>query len=160
MQTMSAQATSARRLPTDALESLFRASKGARGYRVDLLQEGIRGEVVPLIAARLHWSQARLFKMLGLARTSIQRQILTGARLGIRSSERLLAMVDLMVMAEEMKVRAGGAEEFDSAQWLGAWLLAPCGALAGKAPASYLDTLEGCELVGELLLQIEHGTYA
>lgn len=160
MQTTSAQGTSARRLPTDVLESLCQASRGTRGDRIVIVREGIPGEVVPVIAARLHWSQTRLFETLGLARTSIRRHVLTGSRLGIRDSERLLAMVDLVVMAEEMKIRADCAEGFDSAQWLGAWLLEPCGVLGGKTPASYLDTLEGCELVGQLLMQIEHGTYA
>jgi hypothetical protein len=57
-------------------------------------------------------------------------------------------------------VARNGATGFNAAKWLGAWLNSPLPALGGVRPGSYLDTMTGQELLGELIAMTESGAYA
>jgi hypothetical protein len=69
---------------------------------------------------------------------------------------RLLAQVEQMIRESGDPDRAAG---FDAAAWLAEWLGSPAPALGGRAPAEYLSTSEGAELVSRRLGAQQSGAY-
>lgn len=55
---------------------------------------------------------------------------------------------------------SGGTDDFDAAAWLSDWLEHPLPALGGRPPAEYLDTIAGQEVIRNLLLQMQGGSFA
>lgn len=142
-----------------SLPELMQAHKATTWSRVCLLREGIPARVIPILAPKLGWSQARLIQTMALPLSTVRKKISKGEKLNASQSERLLALVDLLAAAERLAERAGVPEDFDVFAWLGTWLLAPAPALGGRSPASCFDTLEGFALVKGLLGALEHGIY-
>src|SRR5690606_36202428 len=97
---------------------------------------------------------------LKLKRSTVLRKIKEHRRLDTPDSERLMAVMDMIAQVEQMVARSGDAAGFDAAQWLAAWLDAPCPALGGRQPSDYLDTNEGIQVVRGVLAQMESGAYA
>ncbi len=75
-------------------------------------------------------------------------------------SEPLLGVETLIGMVQAMVEQSGEPAGFDAARWVSDWLTKPLPALAGAAPASYMDTFEGQRLVAELLSMSQSGAYA
>lgn len=69
---------------------------------------------------------------------------------------RLLAQVEQIVRESGDPERARG---FDAATWLAGWLDSPAPALGGRAPAEYLHTPDGVDLVSRLLGAQQSGAY-
>lgn len=70
--------------------------------------------------------------------------------------DRLLALVEQIVRESGDPERA---RDFDSVAWLNAWLSSPAPALGGRAPAEYLMTPDGVDLVSQLLGAQQSGAY-
>ena len=75
------------------------------------------------------------------------------------SSERVIGLMSLIGQVEAM-IAKNGATGFDSAKWLGNWLSKPLPALGGARPSTYLDTMAGQDLLGQLVAMAESGAYA
>jgi hypothetical protein len=119
---------------------------------------------IELIRARVERSRFRsLAKSLGVAESTLAGvlgiRLRSGERIGLAPSERVIGLMSLIGRVEAMVARSG-ATSLDSAKWLGAWLNSPLPALGGVRPGSYLDTMTGQELLGELIAMTESGAYA
>lgn len=52
------------------------------------------------------------------------------------------------------------SREFDSAAWVDRWLQSPVPALGDKLPLDYLGSDEDCQILVQLLRQMQSGAYA
>lgn len=128
--------------------------------RINIIRSGIQAASVGRLAARQGLSIQLLIESLRLSRTNVGRDELDDARLSSDESERVLGVETLIRNVRLMIEESGDPDGFDAALWLGTWLSEPLPALAGATPASYLDTLEGQKLLGELLAMSQSGAYA
>jgi len=128
--------------------------------RIKVIRSGFPAGVVAQLAERMGWTKERAIDALKLKRSTVLRKIKEHRRLDTPDSERLMAVMDMIAQVEQMVTRSGAAAGFDAAQWLAAWLDAPCPALGGRQPSDYLDTNEGIQVVRGVLAQMESGAYA
>ncbi|MFD2378608.1 antitoxin Xre/MbcA/ParS toxin-binding domain-containing protein [Ottowia pentelensis] len=68
---------------------------------------------------------------------------------------RLIGQVDAMVRASGQ-----APADFSAARWFAGWMAQPVAALGGLCPHELLDTADGREALGTLLLQMQSGVYA
>lgn len=120
--------------------------------RIDLIRARVKRSRIRILARALGVSEARLVEDLGIRRG-------TSELVPLAPSERVIGLMSLIGHVEKMVARSG-ASDFDAAKWLGAWLDTPLPALGGERPGSYLDTMTGQELLGNLIAMSESGAYA
>lgn len=136
---------------------LFRSSLGKR---VDIVKSGVGAETVRILAGDLHYEQGVLIDRLGFSRATISRKIKAGKRLDLAASERVVGAMRLIGQVQHMVEESGDARGFDASAWVGKWLEQPLPALAGRAPAEFMNSATGQELVAQLLAQTQSGAYA
>ncbi|WP_201314350.1 MbcA/ParS/Xre antitoxin family protein [Dyella sp. EPa41] len=77
------------------------------------------------------------------------------------SSDRYQELLGLVTVIVTVIVSESGEPAgFDAARWLDDWLHHPVPALGKKLPIDYLDSDAGCELLVQLLRQMQSGAYA
>jgi putative toxin-antitoxin system antitoxin component (TIGR02293 family) len=128
--------------------------------RIVLLREGFPAKSISSLAERLNWSREHAIDVLRFKRSTVLRKIKTGKRLDSSESERLLAVMDLIVQVQQIVERSGDPTGFDASTWVAGWLETPNPALGGREPVGYLDTHEGVNVVRGLIAQMESGAYA
>jgi putative toxin-antitoxin system antitoxin component (TIGR02293 family) len=136
---------------------MFRSSLGKR---VDVVRIGVEAGVVRILAQDLQYEQGMLIDRLGFSRATISRKIKAGKRLDLSSSERVVGAMRLVGQVKHMVEESGDARGFDASAWVGRWLEQPLSALGGKAPAEFMNSATGLELVAQLLAQTQSGAYA
>lgn len=77
-----------------------------------------------------------------------------------RQSRSLIGMDKLVRQVQVMVEQSGNPTGFDAAKWVAHWVNEPSPALGGKIPATYMDTVEGQELVSNLIARMQSGAYA
>lgn len=125
--------------------------------RIEALRGGLPARWLADVAVALGWHRKRLIKALGARPAATIRRIQADQLLDVATSERLLALLDLILEVECIVERSGRPEGFDACEWLGDWLGVPLGALGFLTPGSFLDTHEGFSVVRKLIAQLESG---
>ncbi len=139
----------------------YRISVAAPTEVITLEREGVNSALIKALAARMEISSTRLIRILGIPKSSAERQIAAGKVIRGCGGQAAIAMVKLLGIAKEIVERstAPEAKDFDAARWLGQWIERPQPALGGAKPADFLDTPTGVEIVTRLLRSIESGSY-
>jgi len=70
------------------------------------------------------------------------------------------AETDLLRLVERIIQESGSGEGFNASAWLKRWLSDPHPALNYATPNSYMGTIEGRNLVAELLKKMQSGAFA
>lgn len=146
-----------RRRRTTDLQTLIRMDPMDR---IEALRAGIESVVLIEIAKAMGHSVSELIELLQLARHSPVGAVRKGKRLTTEQSERVLAILRLIEIVEDMVMVASQDKAFDTPLWIGDWLTTPCPALGGRRPATLTDTLEGFRVLERLLSQMQSGAYA
>jgi hypothetical protein len=120
--------------------------------RIELIRAQVERSRIPTLAKDLGMQEAALAADLDVRSGSSE-------RIPQSSSERVIGLMSLIGQVEGMIARAG-ATGFDSAKWLGTRLNKPLPALGGARPGTYLDTMAGQDLLGQLVAMAESGAYA
>lgn len=128
--------------------------------KIAIIRQGIPIGEVKQLATRMNLSTNKLGNMMHLPSSTLARKGKLQAPLTPDQSERLLGLTSLIGMVEQMVDESGGADDFDAAAWLSDWLEQPLPALGGRPPAEYLDTIAGQEVIRNLLLQMQGGSFA
>ena len=136
---------------------LYRASKIDR---VKILKGGVPARYTRVLARGMNVSNEKLYSTVGLTRATVDRKVLRDALLSADEGERVVGMARLVGQVQTMVEESGNPEGFDAGKWLADWLDRPLPALAGKAPAEFMDTADGRALVSDLLAQQQSGAYA
>lgn len=136
---------------------MFRSSPGKRA---DVVKAGVAASVVKILASDLRYEQGALIDVLGFSRATVSRKIKAGQRLDLSASERVLGAMRLVGQVKHMVEESGDPKGFDASKWVGWWLDQPLPALGGRAPAEFMDSGPGQELVSQLLAQTQSGAYA
>ena len=136
---------------------LFRAVPVERVARV---KAGVMARDLTPIGQRMALSNERLYALLGLSRSTVDRKVREDKPLSRDEGERVLGMARLVGQAEAMVAESGDAADFDAPKWLAGWLAQPLPALADRAPGEFMDTAEGQALVAGLLGLMQSGAYA
>lgn len=77
-----------------------------------------------------------------------------------RRSSRDPVVESLIEQVRRMVIESGNPEGFDVEAWVMEWIQRPVPALGNKKPAEFLATLEGRQLVSQLLAQAASGAFA
>lgn len=128
--------------------------------RVQVIRHGVRAVEVKNMVRMMAAPQDKIFKFLKLSTATVNRKATLDEQLSSDDSERVVGMSNLIGQAQTMVEQSGDAAGFNAAQWVARWLDAPCPALAGVSPASYMDTMEGQKLVANTLAMMQSGAYA
>jgi uncharacterized protein (DUF2384 family) len=128
--------------------------------RIAFIRQGIPASSVADLADRMGASKEFIITSLGLCSVAISRKEREGAPLSRDESERLLGIDRLIGIVQIMVRESGNPEGFNAAGWVFDWLVQPLPALGGATPASYMDTFEGQQLIGEMLRFSQSGAYA
>ncbi len=110
--------------------------------------------------SELEVTQAVGLAALNLHRATIDRKAAADQTLPPAESERVIGMASLIGQVQAMVEESGDAADFNAAAWLSHWLKEPLGALGGRRPLDYMDTITGQALVSRTLAQIQSGAYA
>ena len=150
----------------------YRAKDGVRSFSqriasaspVDIVEaerRGVPSVFVKDLADHMAITHVRLGAMLGISRATVARKAAANERLDGQSGLAALGIAKLLGLAQSLvdDSTAPAALEFDVARWLGKWLEVPQPALGGKAPADFLDTPTGVQIVARLLGALQSGAY-
>lgn len=151
--------------PKDAAGSrLAKAGKRAHEVsgldRIDMIRKGVPAAQLAELGGVMGIPRDRLFVLLQLPRSTVERKIRDNARLSPEQSERVIGLERLIGQVQAMVEHAGNARGFDAGRWVGDWLDRPLPALGGTRPGELMDTIEGQQLVRRLLEQTQSGAYA
>ena len=147
----------------------LRASVPARGgafhlsplERVHLVKQGMPARTVQDMSAAMGLSREQFMRVTGLARSTVERKIAARRALSSDESEKLVGLSRLIGQVDAMVRESGDpAPDFDAARWFAGWMAEPVAALGGLRPQELLDTADGREALGTLLLQMKSGVYA
>ena len=157
--------TAAERLAAYAVPG--RAARGSAAYwlspveRSQLVKQGVPAREVVALADAMAVPRDQLMRVLGLARSTVERKIAQRGPLSQSDGERLVGVERLIGQVDAMVREAGEAPaDFDAARWFARWMADPVAALGGLAPQQLLDTADGREAVSTLLYQMKSGAYA
>ncbi len=128
--------------------------------QVDLIKSGVTAEAPGRLATMLYLTADQLYKHLGFARATVDRKARNKENLSQDQSERIIGLMKLIGQVQTMVDESGDAEGFDAAQWVGEWIQKPNPALGKRRPADLMDTVQGLEIVSNLLLKMQTGAYA
>ncbi|MDR2332039.1 MAG: DUF2384 domain-containing protein [Burkholderiaceae bacterium] len=131
--------------------------------RVNVVKHGLLADSIADLAGAMHISEGSTKYMLGLPDSTISRKIKLGQPLAQDQGERVLGMIRLIGLTEQIVADHGDPDQaagFDAARWLGEWIERPQPSLGMKKPSEYLDTATGLEMVETLLKRIAVGAFA
>ena len=128
---------------------------------VELERQGVPGSFIRDLSRAMDLPAGRLFAILGVPKATAERKLADGAMVKGNGGRAALGMARLLGLTQAIVAEstAAGAENFDSAKWLGQWIERPQPALGGRKPADILDTAAGLDAVLRLLGSIESGAY-
>jgi len=127
--------------------------------RVELIRAGVPAIVIEEIGGRLGMPKRRLYESLKFPRATIDRKIKEGGKLSPDQSERILGLQRLVQEVGHIVDESGDPAGFDAPAWVGRFLEAPWAVLGGRRPAEYMDTIEGQQLVINLLRRVQAGVH-
>lgn len=128
--------------------------------RIKLIRDGVPANFVVLISKSMGVTKESLFTTLRLPRATIDRKVSKNQALPPEQGERVIGMAKLVGQVQVMVEQSGDPTGFDAAKWVARWMEEPSPALGGKRPATYMDTVEGQELVSNLVARMQSGAYA
>lgn len=129
--------------------------------RARLVKQGVPARTVQDLSAAMGLSREQLMRAAGLARSTVERKIAARKKLSESESEKLVGISRLIGQVDAMVRESGEVPaDFDAARWFAAWMSQPVAALGGLRPQELLDTADGREALGTLLLQMRSGVYA
>lgn len=128
--------------------------------QVDLIRSGVTAEAPGKLATTLRLTADQLYKHLGFARATVDRKARNKENLSQDQSERIIGLMKLIGQVQTMVEESGNPEGFDAARWVGEWIQKPNPALGRRRPADLMDTVQGLEIVSNLLLKMQTGAYA
>lgn len=128
--------------------------------RIELVRKGFPAQTLSSLAENMGVSREVIFKWTGIAPATAKRRIARNERLTLEESERVLSLLDMTAQVDRMVRDAGDAPDFHAGRWFARWLAHPNNSLGGQAPADYLDTSEGRDLIRTRLGQLQYGIYA
>jgi putative toxin-antitoxin system antitoxin component (TIGR02293 family) len=131
--------------------------------RVGLIRNGVNAADFKTFVGTLDIQQEKVFHMLDIATATVNRKASRNESLSREDSEKVVGMAKLIGQVETMLEESGdraAMQGFDAARWLTHWMEEPIPALGGAAPADYMDTIEGQEMISRLLAMMQTGAYA
>ena len=129
--------------------------------RSQLVKQGVPAREVVALADAMAVPRDQLMRVLGLARSTVERKIAQRGPLSQHESEKMVGIERLIGQVDAMVREAGEApDDFDAAHWFARWMADPVPALGGLAPQELLDTAAGREAISTLLYQMKSGVYA
>lgn len=128
--------------------------------RIELIRHGVPASFVITLSKSMGVTKESLFTTLRLPRATIDRKVSNNQTLPPEQGERVLGMAKLVGQVQVMVEQSGDPAGFDAARWVARWMDEPSPALGGKKPAAYMDTVEGQELVSNLVAKMQSGAYA
>jgi len=131
--------------------------------RIDLIRKGVNAADFKLFVSRLDIQQEKIFVMLDIATATVNRKASRNEPLSQEDSEKVVGMAKLIGQVETILEESGDPDAmqgFDAAKWLAHWMEEPVPALGGAAPAEYMDTIEGQEMISRVLATMQTGAYA
>lgn len=128
--------------------------------RIDVIRHGFDPTCVNRMAVEMDMPEYRLWSLLGLPRSTMNRKVKQQKTLSPEESERVLGMATIIGQVETMVRESGNPEGFDAAKWVAEWINTPVPALGGRKPAELLDTVHGQNLVAKVLAMSQTGAYA
>ena len=129
--------------------------------RSQLVKQGVPAREVVALSDAMGLPRDQFMRVLGLARSTVERKIARRGPLSQPESEKLVGVERLIGQVDAMVREAGAApDDFDAARWFARWMADPVPALGGMAPQELLDTADGREAVRTLLSQMKSGAYA
>ena len=129
--------------------------------RAGLVKQGVPARTVAELSTAMGLPRDQLLRVLGLARSTVERKIAARRALSSDESEKLVGLARLIGQVAAMVGEGGAAaEDFDAARWFARWMAEPAPAFGGLRPEDLLDTADGREAVSHLLSQMKSGAYA
>jgi putative toxin-antitoxin system antitoxin component (TIGR02293 family) len=129
--------------------------------RSQRVKQGVPAREVVTLADAMGLPRDQFMRVLGLARSTVERKITQRGPLSQFEGEKLVGIERLIGQVDAMVREAGSApDNFDAARWFARWMADPVPALGGLAPQDLLDTADGREAVSTLLYQMKSGVYA
>ncbi len=92
--------------------------------------------------------------------STLNRKVKNQETFGPGESERLLGLARLIGQVEAMVEESGDPAGFNAAAWTARWLSEPLPALGGAKPASFMDTMDGQQLVSDMLSRAQSGAFS
>ena len=152
---------------SDRLGSYHVPARGTAAYwlspmeRSQLVKQGVPAREVVALADAMAVPRDQLMRVLGLARSTVERKIAQRGPLSQHESEKMVGIERLIGQVDAMVREAGEApDDFDAAHWFARWMADPVPALGGLAPQELLDTADGREAISTLRYQMKSGVYA
>jgi putative toxin-antitoxin system antitoxin component (TIGR02293 family) len=128
--------------------------------RVNIVKSGVPAPYVTVLAARMGMPKDKFYRTIGLMRPTVDRKVRASMLLNSDESARVMGIARLVGQAQSLVLDSAGAQDFDAARWVAAWLDRSLTALGGKRPGEFMDTADGRTLVADLLAQQQSGAYA
>jgi len=127
---------------------------------IKLVKQGFNPSYLVNFAKNAKISRDRIYLMLGLSRSTVEKKIKDNALLNLDQSERVLGLYKLVSKLSEMLSEKRDPNVSTACAMLMEWLEAPMPTLNGKAPFELMDAADGRNVVLNLLEKIEAGSYA
>jgi len=128
--------------------------------RVEVAKRGVPAISISHLAQATGEPKEHVIALLGLSRATVDRKARANQALSVVESERVIGLAKLVGQVQAMVTESGDPAGFDAARWVAGWLEKPMPALGGRAPAEYMDTAEGQQVVAGLLERARSGTFA
>jgi putative toxin-antitoxin system antitoxin component (TIGR02293 family) len=128
--------------------------------RVDLIKRGVNARMVGEIAQQLDMANTRLMKVLGMSAATVNRKAKANDVLSVEEGSRVVGVGRLIGQVTEMVQQSGDPKGFDAAKWVADWIEHPVPALGNRKPSEFLDTIEGQQLVSQIVARMQSGAYS
>ncbi|MBN1960482.1 MAG: DUF2384 domain-containing protein [Deltaproteobacteria bacterium] len=128
--------------------------------RIRRIKQGVDAQLMLYVIDSLGMPKQHFYKILGLPIATMNRKVHKNEQLSIEQGERIFGIIKLIGQVQTMVNQSGESKGFNAAKWVANWINEPLSALGGKRPSDYMDTIEGQELVANLLARIQSGAYA
>jgi len=128
--------------------------------RINMIRDGVSAAELIKTGRKMGVSKEKVFSLLHLPRSTVNRRIASNETLSAEHSERLIGLQKLIGQVEIMVSESGDPSGFNAAYWVADWLERPIAALDNSKPADYMDTIEGIDLVSSILAKMQSGAYA
>lgn len=127
--------------------------------RMGIVKEGVPAGLLSVLAEDMAITKDKLYKTIGLARTTANRKLRDRKVLSQDESERAMGITRLIGQVSTIVLESGGPVGFDAAQWVAEWLDQPQPALAGRRAAELMDTADGRSIVFDLIAKMQSSAY-
>ena len=138
-------------------DDIFRASDLERH---EIITSGVPAGYVAVISKRTGIPQDRFFRFLGFPKSTIEKKIKANAILGTDQSEKIVGFERIVGQVKAMVAESGNPDGFDAERWVGEWMEKPQRALGGRKPAELMNTIQGQQIVSQILGMAQSGAYA